>query len=99
MALAANGRSEGAPRHGGWASLTEAERQVAALVAEGMTNGEIAKLLFVSPGTVKNHLPHIFSKLGVERRTELARAYLRREGEALEREMNEAPLSADPSLV
>ncbi len=63
---ACNGRGQSGPPNGGWQSLTDAEREVAALVAEGMTNREIAGLLFVSPGTVKNHLSHIFSKLGIE---------------------------------
>ena len=62
----------------GWASLTPAEGQVAALAAEGSTNPEIASRLFVSVGTVKSHLSHVFAKLGVSNRTELAAAAARR---------------------
>ncbi len=64
----------------GWSSLTDRERQVAALVADGLTNPEIAECLFISLPTVKTHLSHIFRKLGVARRRELARE-VRRRGE------------------
>lgn len=58
----------------GWASLTPAERSVAGLAAEGLSNPEIAARLFVSRGTVKTHLAHVYAKLQVANRTELARA-------------------------
>jgi DNA-binding CsgD family transcriptional regulator len=53
--------------------LTEAERRVAELVAEGRTNQEVAASLFLGERTVASHLTHIYSKLGVRSRTELAR--------------------------
>jgi DNA-binding CsgD family transcriptional regulator len=53
--------------------LTAAERRVAALVAEGRTNREVAASLFLGERTVASHLTHIYSKLGVRSRTELAR--------------------------
>jgi DNA-binding CsgD family transcriptional regulator len=56
----------------GWSSLTPTELRVAALVAQGGTNGDIAKELIMSIATVKSHLTHIYSKLGVANRTELA---------------------------
>jgi predicted ATPase/DNA-binding CsgD family transcriptional regulator len=56
----------------GWASLTPAEEQVAALVVQGLTNPQIAERLYVSRATVKTHLSHIYAKLGVANRTELA---------------------------
>jgi len=56
----------------GWASLTPTELQVARLVAEGLRNEAIARRLFIAPGTVKVHLTHIFTKLGITTRTELA---------------------------
>jgi DNA-binding CsgD family transcriptional regulator len=59
----------------GWPSLTEAEQQVVALVAEGLTNPEIAERLFITLGTVKAHLSHIFSKLGITGRRELVREF------------------------
>jgi len=48
--------------------LTPRERQVAELVAEGLTNKEIAERLYLSPGTVNIHLGRIYAKLGVSRR-------------------------------
>ena len=54
-------------------SLTPAEERVAALVAEGKTNREVAAALFLSDRTVEGHLSRIFGKLGVRSRTELAR--------------------------
>ena len=66
------------PPASGWASLTAMEQQVAALVAEGLTNRQIARRLFVTAGTVKNHLSHIYLKLGMARRSELAREVERR---------------------
>ena len=53
--------------------LTPAERRVAALVAEGRTNHEVATALFLSERTVASHLTRIYAKLGVRSRTELAR--------------------------
>jgi DNA-binding CsgD family transcriptional regulator/tetratricopeptide (TPR) repeat protein len=57
----------------GMASLTGAEAQVAALVSDGITNREIAGRLFLSPHTVNSHLRHIFAKLAINSRSELAR--------------------------
>jgi len=54
------------------ASLTEREKEVLDLVAEGMLNREIAKKLFLSEKTVKNHLNTIFKKIGVTNRTNAA---------------------------
>lgn len=56
----------------GWASLTPAEQEVVRLVSEGLRNEAIARRLFIAPGTVKVHLSHIFAKLGITTRTELA---------------------------
>ena len=61
------------PETSGWAALTTSERTVARLVAEGLTNREVAERLFVSPHTVNSHLRHVFSKLGINSRVELAR--------------------------
>ena len=57
----------------GWSSLTKRERQVVELVSEGLTNIEIAERLVISLETVKTHLSRCFSKLGVSRRSGLAR--------------------------
>lgn len=56
----------------GWDSLTPTELNVVNLVVEGLSNPEIATRLFVSRATVKTHLSHIFAKLDVANRTELA---------------------------
>jgi DNA-binding CsgD family transcriptional regulator len=61
------------PETNGWAALTTSELTVARLVAEGLTNREVAERLFVSPHTVNSHLRHVFSKLGITSRVELAR--------------------------
>jgi DNA-binding CsgD family transcriptional regulator len=57
----------------GWAALTSAEVDVARLVAQGLTNRAVAERLFVSPHTVNTHLRHVFAKLGINSRVELAR--------------------------
>ena len=56
----------------GWASLTATERAVAQLVAEGLTNGAVARRLYVSPHTVNSHLRHVYAKLAVPNRVALA---------------------------
>lgn len=55
-----------------WRPLTFREFEVARLIAEGMTNGEIAEVLGVAPKTASSHVEHILAKLGVTRRTEIA---------------------------
>nr|WP_274388142.1 LuxR family transcriptional regulator [Salsipaludibacter albus] len=56
----------------GWDSLTPTEKTVSKLVAEGLTNGAVAKRLYVSPHTVNTHLRHVFAKLDVTNRVALA---------------------------
>ena len=56
----------------GWHSLTPTELGVAKLIVAGLSNPEIGARLFMSRGTVKTHLSHIFTKLGIGNRTELA---------------------------
>lgn len=60
------------------ARLSERERQVLELVADGRSNQEIAAVLFISEKTVKNHLTRVMAKLGVARRSEAAAYLLRR---------------------
>jgi len=52
-------------------ALTEAERQVAKHATEGMTNNQIAALLYVSAKTVEMHLSSAYRKLGIRSRTQL----------------------------
>ena len=56
----------------GWPSLTEGEWRVVALAAQGHTNAEIADRLYLSRYTVETHLKHVFAKLGLRSRAELA---------------------------
>jgi DNA-binding NarL/FixJ family response regulator len=60
--------------------LTPTEQKVAELVAEGLATKEVAARLFVSPRTVDGHLAHIYAKLGVRSRTDLAHRLARRSG-------------------
>jgi Response regulator containing a CheY-like receiver domain and an HTH DNA-binding domain len=62
----------------GWASLTPTERQVVGLTAAGLTNPLIGQHLLMSRSTVKTHLAHIYAKLGITSRTELAATAARR---------------------
>jgi predicted ATPase/DNA-binding CsgD family transcriptional regulator len=80
QALAYASRGHGRRRRPatGWASLTPAELDVARLVARHLPNPEIAELLFISRATVKTHLVHIFAKLGIRSRSELAAEAIRR---------------------
>ena len=63
--------------------LTPREREVAALIAEGLTNGQLADRLFISPKTAAVHVSNILAKLGLSGRAEVA-AWTVRHGVALE---------------
>ncbi len=78
IAYAARGRGERKRPGTGWASLTPSELEVVRLVGQHLSNPEIAARLFVSRATVKTHLVHIFGKLGVGSRSELAAEAVRR---------------------
>jgi DNA-binding CsgD family transcriptional regulator len=54
------------------ATLTPREREVAVLVAEGLSNAEIAERLALTPGTIGNHLGNIMRKLGARNRVQVA---------------------------
>lgn len=72
VAYAQRGRGERKRPPTGWASLTPAERDVVRLVGEGLANNDIATRLFVSPRTVQSHLTHVYTKLGLTSRVQLA---------------------------
>ena len=59
---------------GGAATLTPREREVAVLIAEGLTNAELARRLYISPRTAAVHVSSILRKLGVSSRTDVAQA-------------------------
>ena len=67
-AAAANARRPSS----GWASLTPTELDVVRLLTEGLPNKDIATRLFISPRTVETHLTHVYAKLGLSSRVQLA---------------------------
>jgi two-component system response regulator DevR len=69
-------RGDGTPG-GGVSDLTEQESKILALVAEGLTNRQIAERVFLAEKTVKNYVSNILMKLGLSRRAEVA-AYMAR---------------------
>lgn len=64
----------------GWDSLTDTERSISGLVAEGLTNQEVANRKYVSVHTVAFHLRQVFRKLGISSRVELARISIEQPG-------------------
>jgi DNA-binding NarL/FixJ family response regulator len=62
----------GPAQHEELAALTDQERKILALVAEGLTNRQIAERMFLAEKTVKNYVSSILAKLGLERRTQAA---------------------------
>jgi DNA-binding CsgD family transcriptional regulator len=79
VAYAERGRGERKRPLRGWESLSPAELRVVELVAEGLTNPQIGERLFISPRTVQAHLSHVFAKLAVSSRAELAAQAARRD--------------------
>ncbi|MBW3663763.1 MAG: LuxR C-terminal-related transcriptional regulator [Actinobacteria bacterium] len=79
VAYARRGRGERGRPAVGWDSLTPAERDVVRCVTEGLRNTEIAERLFVSVNTVKTHLSHVYTKLDLSSRAELAALAVRRD--------------------
>jgi DNA-binding CsgD family transcriptional regulator len=76
-------RGVGGPRRrpsSGWEALTETELKVVRLVAERLTNPEIAERMFISRRTVQTHVSHALAKLGVDSRRALAAEAARRAG-------------------
>ncbi|MDQ4030879.1 MAG: LuxR C-terminal-related transcriptional regulator [Actinomycetota bacterium] len=72
VAYVSRARGERKRPSAGWASLTPTELEVVKLVATGLTNPQIGQRMFIGQGTVKTHLAHTFTKLGVASRAELA---------------------------
>ena len=63
---------DGAPQDARLASLTEREREVLALISDGLTNREIGERLFLAEKTIKNYVSGLLAKLGMQRRTQAA---------------------------
>jgi DNA-binding CsgD family transcriptional regulator/tetratricopeptide (TPR) repeat protein len=76
----------------GWASLTPTELKVVALVAQGMSNPQIASHLFLSRRTVQTHVSHILAKLNLNSRIDIAR-------EASVRDVSEYEELEDPGFA
>jgi DNA-binding CsgD family transcriptional regulator len=72
IAYAQRGRGQRKRPASGWGALTPTERNVVRLVSEGLANNDIATRLFVSPRTVQTHLTHVYTKLGLSSRVQLA---------------------------
>jgi DNA-binding CsgD family transcriptional regulator len=78
IAYAQRGRGQRKRPTSGWGSLTPTELDVVRLVSEGLTNNDIAARLFISPRTVQTHLTHVYTKLGLTSRVQLAQEAARR---------------------
>ena len=72
IAYAQRGRGERKRASTGWASLTPTELDVVRLVSEGLANKDIATRLFVSHRTIQTHLTHVYTKLALTSRVQLA---------------------------
>jgi DNA-binding CsgD family transcriptional regulator len=70
--LRATGETLGGANDSAWSALTPQERAVAAAISRGATNREAGTMLFLSPKTVEMHLSHVYRKLGLRSKAELA---------------------------
>jgi DNA-binding CsgD family transcriptional regulator len=87
----------------GWEALTDTELKVVRLVAERLTNPEIAERMFISRRTVQTHVSHALAKVGVATRRELAAEAARRAGwsfrvEGAGEQVQEAEPAVEPAL-
>lgn len=79
IAYARRGRGERKRPSSGWASLSPTKLDVVRLLSEGLANKEIADRLFISTRTVQTHLTHVYGKLGLTSRVQLAQQATRRD--------------------
>jgi ATP/maltotriose-dependent transcriptional regulator MalT len=82
VSLLGRGRGARLRPKSGWPSLTPTEQDVVTLVVSGLSNVEVGRELLMSRSTVKTHLAHVYAKLGVGNRTELAATASKRETSA-----------------
>ncbi len=78
--------------------LTRREKEIAVLVADGLVNREIAERLFLSRRTVESHVEHIFTKLGLSSRTQLAGWVLERGGAGSSSELERGHRPDHPAI-
>jgi DNA-binding CsgD family transcriptional regulator len=78
IAYALRGHGERRRPSTGWDALTPTECDVLRLLSEGLGNKDIATRLFISPRTVQTHLTHVYAKLGLTSRVQLAQEAARR---------------------
>ena len=82
LSIGTNARGGNAPRavrdESALKGLSEREVDVVRAIADGMTNAEVSATLFMSEGTVRNHISSILAKLGLRNRTQIAVFYLRK---------------------
>jgi DNA-binding CsgD family transcriptional regulator len=76
--FARRGRGKRRRPQAGWECLSPTETEVVKLVAEGLSNPQIAERMLISRKTVTTHLTHVFAKLGVGSRSELSAVAARR---------------------
>ncbi|SPF68894.1 CheY-like superfamily [Propionibacterium ruminifibrarum] len=76
-AALSTGGTAGSSRNGAFSALTDREYEVVEAVCEGLDNAEIAERLFMSEGTVRNHISAVLAKLGLRNRTQIAVLYYR----------------------
>ncbi len=81
-------RATGARPVSGWNGLTPAEQATSNLVAQGLSNQQVAKQMYVSAHTVAYHLRNVFRKLGISSRVELARVVAEQRGPRAEHSVN-----------
>jgi DNA-binding CsgD family transcriptional regulator len=72
IAYAQRGRGQRKRPTSGWGALTPTEVDVVRLAAEGLGNKDIAERMFISPRTVQTHLTHVYAKLSMTSRVQLA---------------------------
>lgn len=75
-------------------ALTDRENEIVQLVSEGLKNREIAARLFITEKTVKNHIRHIFDKIGARQRADIVIYYYAKGGQ-LNEQAEHRPINKD----
>jgi len=99
----AGGRPDPAAKR--WPELTASELAVVRLVSQGATDREVAQRLYISARTVNSHLRHVFAKLGIRSRVELAHQAGQRQAAKLHKYtsrsgyLTSSPVTARPMII